>query len=97
MKVLVPLKQNRKIMAIDNKPPDLSHLNLRTQVIQVLYVMNCDSDLLDMVELYPEARGESYVLDLDSPTEAAEAEHPLLGEIIAISRNAGFKTIVLTS
>ena len=84
-------------MSNNSDSPDLSHLNLRTQVVKVLYVMSCDADLLDAVELYADAGGESYLLDLDSSTEAAEAEHPLLGEIIATARNAGFKTIVFTS
>lgn len=78
-------------------PPDLSHLNLRTQVVLVLYVMNCDADLLDTVELYAEARGESYLLDLESSIELVEEENSQLVEIIAAAEAAGFKTIVFTS
>jgi hypothetical protein len=83
----------------NKQPPDLSHLNLRTQVVEVLYAMDCDAELLDAVEIYAEASSNEIdfsLLDLDSSTEEVETAHPLLSEIIAATKKAGIKTIVFT-
>jgi len=77
--------------------PNLSHLNLQTQIVHVLYIMSCPSDLLDLVDPYAEAGGDTTLLDLENIEESGLiGTDSRLDEIVAAAKQGGFKTIALT-
>ena len=77
--------------------PDLSHINLRTQAVPVLYVMLCSSAMLDRIEPYAEASGDTTLIGLEALEESELlSSDPQLSAILTAAKQGGFHTIALT-
>ena len=78
--------------------PDLSHINLRTQAVPVLYVMLCPSALLDRVESYAEASGDTTLIGLEALEESGLlSSNPQLNAIVTAAKQSGFHTAIPNS
>jgi hypothetical protein len=77
--------------------PDLSHISLTTQAVPVLYVMLCPSDLLDRIEPYAEASGDTTLIGLEALEESGLlSSDRQLNAIVTAAKQSGFHTIALT-
>ncbi|MGG6263234.1 hypothetical protein ACQ4M3_08125 [Leptolyngbya sp. AN03gr2] len=85
-----------------NSTPNFSNLGLTTQSVNVLYVMGCTTNLLDLAEQYADATGdETVLLDLDcigsNLTQAGGSDNSELELIVSTAITGGFKAVVLTA